>query len=137
MPHIDICDNGNNIKGKRKYSLYVILVFLKQSIPGDICRQFPVTNWGSQNVYLKYCSIKLRALCLDLYARVCLWLVRAWVRIPFAAIFAEIPQGWFKLMRPDFYFQQNLRYSSTHNLEFYVLACYKRSCIAIATRHSI
>jgi len=24
--------------------------------------------------------------------------VRAWVRIPFAAIFADIPWGWFKLM---------------------------------------
>jgi len=28
----------------------------------------------------------------------CLWLVRAQVRIPFAAIFADIPRGWFKLM---------------------------------------
>jgi len=34
----------------------------------------------------------------DLYARVCLWLVQAWVRISFAAIFADIPRGWFKLM---------------------------------------
>jgi len=24
--------------------------------------------------------------------------MRAWVRIPFAAIFADIPRGWFKLM---------------------------------------
>jgi len=24
--------------------------------------------------------------------------VRAWVRIPFAAIFADIHRGWFKLM---------------------------------------
>jgi len=27
-----------------------------------------------------------------------LWLVRAWVRIPFAAIFADILRSWFKLM---------------------------------------
>jgi len=33
----------------------------------------------------------------DLYAGVCLWLMRAWVQIPFAAIFADIPRGWFKL----------------------------------------
>jgi len=27
-----------------------------------------------------------------------LWLVRAWVQIPFAATFVDIPRGWFKLM---------------------------------------
>jgi len=37
--------------------------------------------------------------CRDLYARVCLWLVRAWViQIPFAAILADIHRGRFKLM---------------------------------------
>jgi len=36
--------------------------------------------------------------CRKLYARVCLWLLRAWVRIPFAAIFADLPRSWFKLM---------------------------------------
>jgi len=34
----------------------------------------------------------------ELYARVCIWLVRAWVRILFAAIVADIPPGSFKLM---------------------------------------
>jgi len=31
--------------------------------------------------------------CRDLYARVSLWLVREWVRIPFAAIFTDITRG--------------------------------------------
>jgi len=44
------------------------------------------------------CSCNYRALYRDLDARVRLWLVRAWFRIPFAAIFADISRGWFKLM---------------------------------------
>jgi len=36
--------------------------------------------------------------CRDLAARIRFWLVRAWIRIPFTAIFVDIPRGWFKLM---------------------------------------
>jgi len=41
-------------------------------------------------------------------ARICLWLVRAWVQIPFVAIFAEIPQSCFKLLTFHLLFSHNI-----------------------------